>query len=726
MKRTMTDDIPRRSQLDKMTPAENAIYNAMCVVEQAGCDVRLTEAVMWLQKARDRVADFVDGVNSSSSYRVSVTTQETLDGIVADREHYRLRWAEAQRETSLAQKRIKSLEDGIVAENRRTSVIEQELQAVKDVLIARDEDFHPEGLVSVAEVVARILNERDRVRNEYEVSLSRVHEEASTATDVLCMALGKDHGRGGLVEHCQKAADKVKELERDFATLAALNKSNADELARQMDLRERGVPAPRFTDSRQQAIAEALLTWRRVELSAESVSSASASRALRRRAPEPAGDLRRAVGRLVVGGYGGSRRDSIALTFANRADVRRDVVLLRDQLAAWLEDRRRTTIFLSGEWRDTSDGDPSGGADVLPDHDDSGGSGAAQADVAQRGQSNEGTHGPLDRPASPEPAKVPSVGTEYSMDRCDECGGAGMRKPPSAADCETKLVMSRAELSRTRVAFRNFVREYELCVPRSARLNPRMVSAEKKLDDLFLHAIEPAAPESITVTAKRDADWIWAIAQALGTDSGFNVPIVPDVEAFRKLFEAVRAKEWDRIFGGVKPVDIAEANGGYCTKCRLLRRICGGEAVHEKEEAEEAANPHEEATASPDAAGGGGRGRAEPPHAPHEPPVEASARLTCTRCGGTGKVRQFVSYGEGETQGAYANESPCPACASQPVATFKTRSVHPGWAEPPKPYTKPKLTELVSREQLVAACREALKSPSWWGAFEKLARVLEG
>lgn len=209
----MTDDIPRRCQLEHMTPAERAIYDAMGVVEAAGCDVQLTEAVNLLQKARDRVADFVDGVNSSSSYRVSVTTQETLDGIVADREHYRLRWAEAQRETSLAQKRIKSLEDGIVAENKRTSVIEQELQAVKDVLIARDEDFHPEGLVSVAVVVARILNERDRVRNEYEVSLSRVHEEASTATDVLCGALGKDHGRGGLVEHCLKAAEKIKKLE---------------------------------------------------------------------------------------------------------------------------------------------------------------------------------------------------------------------------------------------------------------------------------------------------------------------------------------------------------------------------------------------------------------------------------------------------------------------------------------------------------------------------------
>lgn len=715
----MTDDIPRRSRLDKMTPAENAIYNAMCVVEQAGCDVRLTEAVNLLQKARDRVADFVDGVEHPLvSYPKS--EPEVLLQVIAEREDWRMREGRAQHEKALAQKRIKSLEDGIVAENRRTSVIEQELQAVKDVLIARDEDFHPKGLVSVAEVVARILGERDGAQGEL------------------------DSIRSMLAETSDDSPNEYQNLKKPGETGAAVSAllSSNKNLANSLEAQSRALDA---ADERASTATDILCG------------------AL---GPDHGrGGLRRAVGRLVVGGYGGSRRDSIALTFADRADVRRDVVLLRDQLAAWLEDRRRTTIFLSGEWRDTSDGDPSGGADVLPDHDDSSGSGAAQADVAQRGQSNEGTHGPLDRPAPPEPAGVHTIRVAWKalppreQLRCllslveewgyygkglgasgaatmgdATVGGDETRAPEPAGDCrdvETKFAMSRAELSRTRAAFRNFVREYERCVPRSARLHPRMVSAEKKLDDLFLHVVEPAEPES--VTAKRDSEWVWAMAQALGTNSGLSVPIVPDVEAFRKLFEKLtedaRKKEWLSLFGDLKEVDVAEANGGYCTTCRLLRRICGGEDAHDKEKVEETAGADAEAAAGTDAGGAGGgegRGRAGPAHAPHEPPVEASARLTCTRCGGTGKVRQFVSYGEGETQGAYANESPCPACASQPVATFKTRSVHPGWAEPPKPYTKPKLTELVSREQLVAACREALKSPSWWGAFEKLARVLEG
>ncbi len=55
------DAPPRRNRVDKMTPAELAITKAMESVEEAGCDTRLTEAVILLGEARDKVADFVDG-----------------------------------------------------------------------------------------------------------------------------------------------------------------------------------------------------------------------------------------------------------------------------------------------------------------------------------------------------------------------------------------------------------------------------------------------------------------------------------------------------------------------------------------------------------------------------------------------------------------------------------------------------------------------------------------
>ena len=53
-------DYSRRSRLDLCTPAELAIYNAMVELEKTGADVRLTEAGLLLQQAKNLVADFVD------------------------------------------------------------------------------------------------------------------------------------------------------------------------------------------------------------------------------------------------------------------------------------------------------------------------------------------------------------------------------------------------------------------------------------------------------------------------------------------------------------------------------------------------------------------------------------------------------------------------------------------------------------------------------------------
>ncbi len=56
----MKNEIPRRIRMDLMTPAELAITHAIGEVEKAGADVKLTEAVITLSKARDLVADFID------------------------------------------------------------------------------------------------------------------------------------------------------------------------------------------------------------------------------------------------------------------------------------------------------------------------------------------------------------------------------------------------------------------------------------------------------------------------------------------------------------------------------------------------------------------------------------------------------------------------------------------------------------------------------------------
>src|SRR5690349_2059222 len=52
----------RRIDIQRLTPAETAIRNAMIAVEEVGADPLLTDAVILLQQARDKVADYVDQV----------------------------------------------------------------------------------------------------------------------------------------------------------------------------------------------------------------------------------------------------------------------------------------------------------------------------------------------------------------------------------------------------------------------------------------------------------------------------------------------------------------------------------------------------------------------------------------------------------------------------------------------------------------------------------------
>jgi hypothetical protein len=57
----MSDNgFPRRIRRDLWLPAERVIQEAVDLVEQLGADVALTDAVILLGKARERVADYID------------------------------------------------------------------------------------------------------------------------------------------------------------------------------------------------------------------------------------------------------------------------------------------------------------------------------------------------------------------------------------------------------------------------------------------------------------------------------------------------------------------------------------------------------------------------------------------------------------------------------------------------------------------------------------------
>lgn len=54
------DKTPRRSRLDLNTPAELSITNAMYEVEKLPPDVRLTDVINLLHKAKGLLSDYVD------------------------------------------------------------------------------------------------------------------------------------------------------------------------------------------------------------------------------------------------------------------------------------------------------------------------------------------------------------------------------------------------------------------------------------------------------------------------------------------------------------------------------------------------------------------------------------------------------------------------------------------------------------------------------------------
>jgi len=55
-----TNEMPRRSRIDLYSPAETAIRAAKLAVEDMPAHPLLTEAVILLGQAQDKVADYVD------------------------------------------------------------------------------------------------------------------------------------------------------------------------------------------------------------------------------------------------------------------------------------------------------------------------------------------------------------------------------------------------------------------------------------------------------------------------------------------------------------------------------------------------------------------------------------------------------------------------------------------------------------------------------------------
>lgn len=66
----------RRRTIEQLSKGERAIYDAVDTIEEMGADIRLTDAVVLLQEAREAVADYVDGVNPNKRRIVNVEDPE--------------------------------------------------------------------------------------------------------------------------------------------------------------------------------------------------------------------------------------------------------------------------------------------------------------------------------------------------------------------------------------------------------------------------------------------------------------------------------------------------------------------------------------------------------------------------------------------------------------------------------------------------------------------------
>lgn len=73
----MNSEIPRRNNLSLCQPAELAIYTAVEQVEKLCASVKLTDAIMKLNEARELVADFID--QSEKDWRDIKTYEDAVE-----------------------------------------------------------------------------------------------------------------------------------------------------------------------------------------------------------------------------------------------------------------------------------------------------------------------------------------------------------------------------------------------------------------------------------------------------------------------------------------------------------------------------------------------------------------------------------------------------------------------------------------------------------------------
>jgi len=84
--------IPRRAQIQEMTPTELQIRECITAVEKLGADVRLTNCVAKLSEAKDHLSDWLDDIKSSSEKVINLTFGEAIVAVKQGKLISRVGW----------------------------------------------------------------------------------------------------------------------------------------------------------------------------------------------------------------------------------------------------------------------------------------------------------------------------------------------------------------------------------------------------------------------------------------------------------------------------------------------------------------------------------------------------------------------------------------------------------------------------------------------------------
>lgn len=191
---------------DRLTTAVQLLKEAqkeLLVITPTGLGDRLLLHSLWA-----RIQVFLEP-ELETMYQAAI--QEDTSSLEREIEKLRMENSELKvRDSNLTfhTRNVMTLNETLAKENKRMGdcLIKAGLEAFMRT------DKTPEEVADHLNEVINSYTELEPINQELSRELESLELTTETAQDILCMALGKNHGRGGLIAHAQKAARQLEML----------------------------------------------------------------------------------------------------------------------------------------------------------------------------------------------------------------------------------------------------------------------------------------------------------------------------------------------------------------------------------------------------------------------------------------------------------------------------------------------------------------------------------